>query len=170
MQQGDTARALPEGGHRKPTLTLPLLTQADTHLVPVQSQFLQVLSDNLGDHLTDADGFDALLSGPLSTIDNEAGTVDTLAQSVADAGFVPGAFADSVLTPIAQDTDTFLAAGDTILAGLGLAVAPITVDSPPTEDPVYDVGNGGGDGLLLPDDPTGSQDTFFLENIGFDFG
>lgn len=168
----DASRARREGGPPpRPILTLAPLSQADTTLVTVQPQFLQLVADHLGDHLTDADGFDDLLNPALTSVDADTATVDDLATVAADAGFTPGAFSDSVLTPIGTDIGTFLAGGDAILTGLGVDVAPVAVTPdvatfPPSQP---DSGVGGGPELLLGGDGAGIP-WEWLPNVGFEEG
>lgn len=135
-----------------PSLTLALLQPADTTLVPVHPQFLQTLSDHLGNHLTADDGFDALLNDPLSTIDTESASVDSLGSVAVDVASAPGTFTPDNLSAIAQDLATFNASGDNITNTFGLAAAPPSALPP---DPAGGTSPGqspGGDaGAVSPD-------------------
>jgi hypothetical protein len=136
-----------------PSLTIAPLKPADTALVIVEPQFLQAASDLLGDHLTPDDGFDELLNDPLSLIDSESASVDSLAPVASDVAATPGAFTPDNLSAIAHDLATFNGNGDTITTTFGIATTPPGQPDPSTEGFSNAGGGDGGNGLPPPPRP-----------------
>lgn len=139
----------------KNALTLTPLAAADTTLVPVTPQFLQTYSDHLGNHLTSDDGFDALLYDPLSAIDADSASVDSLEGLAPDVAVLPGTFTPDALGSIAQDLGTFVEGGDTILGTTGAETTPASSPAPASGGEPTSPGVGGADGDKQPPDDNG---------------
>jgi hypothetical protein len=124
-QQRDAASKLP---------FMPPLKPGDLVYTPGKPQFSQLAADTLGNAGTTGDGFDALFASVATIVDADIISMGVLDGFLAAAGFVDGAIASAVYTPIAHQYDTFLAVGD---ADIGSIDDVIGGSSPPA-------GPGGG--------------------------
>jgi hypothetical protein len=115
-------------------------------LTPLAVQFLQSLSDTLGNYGTSTDGFDIVHADTVAAFNAEAPTVDAAAQHIMDASFTPGQASSAVLDPIGQDVIAFNKGGDTIMQDLGLQIAPPAGGGTGTGTGTGGGGGGGGGG------------------------
>src|SRR6516162_1281823 len=98
---GGLASALPAVADLVPVL-IPRLTDADLVNSPMQSSFLQFVSDNLGNEGSPDDGFDLILQDAVLGFDDDTEGVAGMLSDVMDADFIGGDVAATTFAPITQ--------------------------------------------------------------------
>ena len=125
-----------------PTLRLVKLTDADITLSGAPPGLTQTAADTLGNDMTDADGFDAILLGITSAISADWPWVQTWDTLTAAADFPGGQISATLLLPLIADFALFAASGDAQAADLDATLsgqstsAPAPATPPTTTAPV----------------------------------
>lgn len=129
------------------------LDPADFPPLPLQPGFLQLVTDELGDTATPADGFDDIVSEVIAIVDAlEAGLLalnPTLEDTFAEADTIDA-------QPVSDTVDSFLpavAVSSTVVDDLGVLLAGAATPTPPTPTPPAPTpASGGGIGPVAPCD------------------
>lgn len=119
----------------------------DELLFAVQpAEFSPLVAETLGDNLTDADGFEQLLSDAALNLNAETNELDGLVSDLLDANFIPGEFEQASVSPMLADHVAFVTSGDALLSDMADAIADDPSQQPPQGDGGGGQGGGGGEG------------------------
>lgn len=119
-----------------PKLRLVKLTDADVTLNVAPPGLTQAAADTLGNDMTDADGFDAILQGIAAAVQADNAWVDTWQTLVDAMDFPPGQIQGTIIGPLISDFALFAASGDAQAADLDSTLfGHPTMPAPPTAPP-----------------------------------
>ena len=118
-----------------PSLRLVKLTDADITLVGAPPGLTQIAADTLGNDLTDADGFDAILQGIAAAVSNDFNWVQTWDTLIVGMDFPDGQIVSSLINPLISDFALFLSSGDAQVADLDATLSGQSTSAPPPATP-----------------------------------
>ena len=165
-----------------PVLRLVKLTDADITLVGAPPGLTQIAADTLGNDMTDADGFDAILLDVATIASGGPTFVDALIPLIGGMDFPNGSIEASLIGPLLSDFALFLSSGDAQAADLDATLSgqstsapapatPPTTTAPVTSPPVkgnpapYGGGGNSDPGTIVYIDDT-SGEVYLSDGVG----